>query len=119
MKKYIITIEVDLHEENPFMTKEEEHRWMYNYILIHVARTWERVRVLQPYQEMPQDNIESATGAIPAITDVIFKNDVIQGYLNASEEIRADNYWDKNAGTMSDWYIESVAEELIKKEYLI
>jgi len=96
----------------------DETRWMHDYILIHVARTWERVRMTQPHQEMPQDNIESAEDSIPSITYTIFNNDIIQGFLTASEEVKSDNYWGKNTGTMSDWYIEQVAEDIIKKDYL-
>lgn len=100
------------------MKIKKKHRWMYDYILIHVARTWERIRVEQPHQEMPQDNIESAEDSIPSIADTIFENDIIQGFLNASEEVKSDDYWDKNTGTMSDWYIEGVAEKIIKENYL-
>ncbi len=98
---------------------KEEHRWMYNYILIHVARTWERTRLEQPFEEMPQDNIESAEDGIPTIADEIFVNDIIQGFLNASEEVKSDDYWGKNTKeSMSDWYIESLAEKIIKEKYL-
>jgi len=91
---------------------------MFNYILIHVARTWERVRVAQPHQEMPLDNIESADEGIPDIAEQIFFNDIIQGFLNASEEVKDGDYWDKNTGTMSDCYIEDVAHKIIIEEYL-
>jgi len=97
---------------------KDKDRWMFNYILIHVARTWERVRLEQPHQEMPQDNIESAEDGIPTIADSIFEDEIIQGFLNASEEVKADDYWDKKTGTMSDWYIESLAEKIIRKDYI-
>jgi hypothetical protein len=96
------------------MTSQE----IYSYILIHVARTWERIRVEQPHQEMAQDNIESALEGIPTIATDIFNNDIIQGFINASEEVRKDDYWDKNTGTMSDCYIEEEAEKIIREEYL-
>jgi len=96
----------------------DETRWMHDYILIHVARTWERVRMTQPHQEMPQDNIESAEDSIPSIAYTIFNNDIIQGFLTASEDVKQDDYWSKNTGTMSDCYIEQVAEDIIKKDYL-
>jgi hypothetical protein len=101
------------------MKIKKKHRWMFNYILIHVARTWERTRLEQPHQEMPQDNIESAEDGIPTIAEQIFFNDIIQGFLNASEEVKSDDYWGKNTKeSMSDWYIESLAEKIIIEEYL-
>lgn len=96
---------------------KEEHRWMYNYILIHVSRTWERIRMAQPFEEMTQDNIESAEDGIPHVADMIFDNVIIQGFLNASEGVKQDDYWDKNTGTMSDWYIEQVAHNYIMQNY--
>lgn len=101
------------------MKIKKNHRWMYEYILIHVARTWERTRMAQPYQEMLQDNIESAEDAIPTIATTIFANDVIQGFLKASEEVKSDDYWEKNTKEgMSDWFIEALAEVIINEEYL-
>ena len=91
---------------------------MHTFILIHVARTWERVRLQQPYEEMPQDNIESAEDAIPDIAETIFNNDIIQGFLNASEKVKSDDYWDKNTGNCSDSYIEEEAYKIIIKDYL-
>jgi len=101
------------------MKIKKKHRWMFNTILIHVARTWERVRLEQPHQEMPQDNIESAEDGIPIIAEEIFFNDIIQGFLNASEEVKCDDYWEKNTKEgMSDSYIEELAHKIIVKEYL-
>ena len=101
------------------MKIKKKDRWMFNTILIHVSRTWERVRITQPYEEMPQDNIESADDAIPNITEEIFFNDVIQGFLNASEEVKCDGYWEKNTKEgMSDCYIEELAKQIITREYL-
>jgi len=96
----------------------KKNRWMFNLILIHVARTWERVRMEQEYFEMPQDNLESADDAIPNIAQEIFDNDIIQGFLNAKGDEQIE-YWDDNTEQgMSDWYIEAVAEEKIKTDYL-
>jgi hypothetical protein len=101
------------------MKIKKRNRWMFNTILIHVARTWERVRISQPYEEMPQDNIESAEDSIPNIAEEIFFNDIIQGFLNASEEVKSDGYWDKNTKEgMSDCYIEELAKQIIIKNYL-
>ncbi len=100
------------------MKIKKKHRWMFNYVLIHVARTWERTRVAQPHQEMRQDNIVSAEESIPDIAEEIYFNDIIQGFLNASEEVRRDEYWNKNTGNDSDCYIEQEAKRIIKKDYL-
>lgn len=101
------------------MKIKKKDRWMFNTILIHVARVWERVRIAQPHQEMPQDNIESADDAIPTIAEEIFFNNIIQGFLNASEEVKCDDYWIKNTKEgMSDWYIESLAFKKIMEDYL-
>jgi hypothetical protein len=91
--------------------------WMFNTILIHVSRTWERIRLEQPHQEMPLDNIESVD-EIVLIADEIFLNDVIQEFLNTSEEER-DDYWEENTTEgFSDSYIEAIADERIRREYL-
>jgi hypothetical protein len=100
------------------MKIKKKHRWMFNYILIHVARTWERIRVMQPHEEMRVDNITSAEDSIPDIAEEIFLNDIIQGFVNASEEVKSDDYWGKNTGTMSDCYIEELAHDMILKEYV-
>lgn len=100
------------------MKIKKKDRWMHNYILVHVARTWERIRLTTEHQEMPQDNIESANESIPYIAERIYFNDIIQGYLNASEEVKDNDYWDKNTGTMSDCYIEAEAVKIIRENYL-
>ena len=91
---------------------------MHNIILVHVARTWERIRLRQPYNEMPQDNIESASVAIPEIAYEIYKDDVIQKLINYKK-----NDWDwevmtKGYAEMSDIYIEKKAEEIIYNNYI-
>ena len=91
---------------------------MHNIILVHVARTWERIRLRQPYNEMPQDNIESASVAIPEIAYEIYKDDVIQKLINYKK-----NDWDwevmtKGETHFSDLYIEGRAEEIIYNYYI-
>ena len=91
---------------------------MHNIILVHVARTWERIRLEQPFKEMPQDNIESASVAIPEIAYEIYKDDVIQKLINYKK-----NDWDwevmtKGEAHFSDLYIEGRAEEIIYNEYI-
>lgn len=93
-------------------------KYTYKYILVNVSRTWERVRVARKDQEMPLDNIESID-AIIEIADTIFNDKVIQGFINASSKERENNYWVINTKEgMSDWYIEGLAENIIKESYL-
>jgi hypothetical protein len=91
--------------------------WMFNNILVHVARTWERIRQERPHQEMPLDNIQSVD-EIVLIADEIFLSDVIQKFLNASEEEKSNDFWDKNVGTMFDCHVEEVAHKRIMEEYI-
>jgi len=96
------------------ITKKE----MHDIILIHTARTWERIRLNQQYKEMPQDNIRSATEAIPEIAFDILNTDVIKSFLNYSE-----NDWDwgketKGYAYASDCYIEQKAFEIIYNNYI-
>ena len=84
-------------------------REIYNIILIHSARTWERTRVKKPFKEMPYDNIES-TYYIEEIATRINEDEVIQEFIKN----RDGNIWIKVGGA-SDTYIEHLAEELIKQ----
>ncbi len=91
---------------------------IYNIILVHTARTWERIRLTQPYQEMPFDNIGS-TDEIEHIASTIYHNDIIQGFLNAPDDLSKDRWWIDNVDEgMSDAYIEVEAENIINREYL-
>jgi len=88
---------------------------IYNIILVHTARTWERMRLTQPYQEMPFDNIGS-TDEIEHIASVIYHNDIIQGFLT---DVTQEGYWVDNTDEgMSDAYIEGQAEQILLDEYL-
>jgi len=88
---------------------------IYNIILVHTARTWERMRIAQPYQEMPFDNIASVE-EIEHIASVIYHNDIIQGFLT---DVTQGDYWVNNTDEgISDLYIESEAEGIINREYL-
>jgi hypothetical protein len=92
-------------------------KYTKNIIIVHTARTWERIRVEQPFQEMDLDNIESAE-AILEIAKTIFEDEVIQKF------IKCKNYdkwhWEKETKDFwfSDSYIEHLAEEIIKEKYL-
>ena len=59
----------------------QTNKELFNYILVHVSRTWERIRLTQPHQEMPMDNIESVD-FIVVVADRIYETDVIQGFAN-------------------------------------
>ena len=96
------------------ITKNEIH----DIILIHTARTWERIRLKQEYQEMTQDNIRSSTDAIPEIAFDILNTDVVKRFLNYN-----GNDWDwgketKGYAYMSDCYIEQKAFEIIYNHYI-
>lgn len=89
-------------------------REIHNIILIHVARTWERIRVKQPYQEMPLDNIAS-TEAIEEIAYDIFQKDLIQDFIQTK-----DGYlWDRYGDGSSDVYIERIATAMILDRYIV
>tara|TARA_R100000734_G_C3317786_1_gene111223 strand:- start:594 stop:893 length:300 start_codon:yes stop_codon:yes gene_type:complete len=97
-------------KENKITLFDQE---IYNTILIHTARTWERIRVKQPHREMALDNIGS-TECIEQVAIHIIYDDVIQEFL----ETRDGEVWAKVDGGTSDSYIESMAEETITKHYL-
>ena len=88
-------------------------RTLFNTVLIHVARTWERIRVTRPHQEMPIDNIAS-TEVIEEIAFMIYSNDVVQGFLDSNDW----DYWMTTTNMMSDAYIEEVAFNIISKNFL-
>jgi len=97
------------------MIKDKE---IHDIILIHVARTWERIRLEQPHQEMPSDNIESANSVIPEIAYVIYKTKVIQKLINYDKD---DWSWSKMTNgyaDFSDTYIEQYAYQIIHDDYL-
>jgi hypothetical protein len=94
------------------------NREIYNIILVHTARTWERMRIAQPYQEMPFDNI-SSTDEIEHIASKIYYNDIIQEFVRERPCTATDNFWANNTDEgISDLYIENQAEYIINDEYL-
>jgi hypothetical protein len=62
---------------------------------------------------MPIDNIGS-TECIEEIATTIYDDDVIQEFL----ETRDSLVWVKVGGAMSDAYIESLAEQIIRKNFI-
>ena len=96
------------------MTKNE----MHSIILIHTARTWERIRLKQRFEEMPQDNIRSAYEAIQDIAYEILKTDII------TDLISCKGNWDwsrktKGYANFSDEFIEKKATDIIYNNYLL
>lgn len=90
------------------MNNTERH--IFNIILIHTSRTWERIRIQKFDGEMPIDNIASVE-VIEEIASEIFKTNIIQNFISIEDK---NDYWIKNTiEGMSDIFIESKAESLI------
>ena len=85
-------------------------RKVYNNILIHVAKTWERIRVTQPSQMVVCANIKP----IEAIAIIVNSTDLIQEFIENLDGA----IWNRFGDTNSDNYIERIATEIINKEYL-
>ena len=100
------------------MKVKQFDREIHNIILIHVARTWERIRLEQPHKAMPSDNIESANSVIPEIAYVIYKTKVIQKLINYDKDDWSWSKMTKGYAEMSDIYIEKKAEEIIYNDYI-
>ena len=91
-------------------------RELFNIVVVHTARTWERIRTEQPYEEMSCDNIESVD-EILQIADEIMEDKVLKKFLRCKDKFNWD--WEKESGEdFSDTYIESLAAALITNEYL-
>lgn len=88
-------------------------REIFNIILVHVARTWERIRLTRPHQEMPLDNIESAE-EMDAIAETIMCSDVVQEFIKN----RDGDVWNKYGDEYSDSYIERLSHEIITNNYI-
>jgi hypothetical protein len=114
------------------MKTKEQNNGIHNIILVHVARTWERIRLRQPYEEMPQDNIVSASNSIPEIAYEIYKSEIIQKLIEYKTDdwcwetmtkgyqvgLMIKEYRETLIAEMSDTYIEKKAEEIIYNEYI-
>tara|TARA_R110000868_G_scaffold188389_1_gene431120 strand:+ start:710 stop:994 length:285 start_codon:yes stop_codon:yes gene_type:complete len=86
---------------------------IFNIILVYVSRTWERIRLTQPFEEMSMDNI-SSVDFIVEVADDIYDNDIIQGFVGDTTQ---QDYFLNTVGVLSDTYIESEAEKIIRKEF--
>ncbi len=103
-----------MNDENLFNIQSDQlTKQLHNIIVVHTARTWERLRLKQPYKEMPQDNIASVN-TILEIAYKILKDKVIQDFIVRQSE----NVWLETDQGMSDVYIETLAEKEIKNNYL-
>ena len=92
-------------------------KFVKKIILIHTARTWERIRMQQKNEEMPLDNIASAEEIIE-IADTILDDKVIQKFIKCKDYDNWDWYKETKEFHFSDTYIEHLAEVIIKEEYL-
>ncbi len=88
-------------------------REMFNTVLVHTSREWERIRLTRPYEAMPVDNIESVEEIIE-IADKIMEDKVIKGFLAAKVK---DDYFMEHTDDLSDTYIEGLAYKIINKNY--
>ena len=90
---------------------------LHDIILIHTARTWERIRLTKPFNEMVQDNIQSSTDAIPEIAYIVLQDSIIQKLLKYNGDTW--NWYDITNGvaSASDEYIQHLANKLINKYY--
>jgi len=93
--------------------------YLHQIILVHVSRTWERIRLEQAHKEMPYDNIDSVDNIIE-IADNIIEHKVMQKFLNTKIDDSVVGWdWDKESGvSYSDTFIENLATELIYSNIL-
>ena len=79
-------------------------------IVIHVARTWERVRREKDNNEldMPYDNIESVD-VIQTIAEIIMSYAMIREFIKTRDGM----IWNREGDGCSDIYIERKAIEII------
>lgn len=93
--------------------------YLHQIILVHVSRTWERIRLEQAHKEMPYDNIDSVDNIIE-IADNIIEHKVMQKFLDTKINDGEGNWdWEKESGvSCSDTFIENLATELIYSDIL-
>jgi hypothetical protein len=99
------------------MMNNANETMVFNDVLIHTARTWERIRLDQEFQEMPYDNIESCD-CIVAVAGDIFESELIQKFLKSTARERR-GFWERETEEgFSDDYIENLAHDKIYNDYL-
>ena len=80
-------------------------------VLVHTSRTWERIRLEQEFEEMPNDNIESVD-VIIEIAEEIIEDKILNEFLKSGDD------WDwseKTGEDFSDSYIEGLAYKIIQE----
>lgn len=88
-----------------------KNNYIFNTIVVHVSRTWERIRLNEPFAEMTYDNIESVDEII-SISEVILQDEGIQKFINTKDK---RDFFNRELDTFSDTYIEKIAYSLITK----
>lgn len=81
-------------------------------VIVHVARTWERIRLDQDNQEMPLDNIASVD-AIVEIADYIMYNKTVKLLLDT--DIKEWDWFTATGHHCSDSFFEELAMQDIYK----
>jgi hypothetical protein len=92
---------------------KNSERQLFNIVLIHVARSWERVRLEQDFEEMPQDNLESLESIQDIATEIMDDKHIVM-FLKSKE----NDYFITHTNEMSDTYIENLATKIIKQHYI-
>jgi len=92
---------------------KNSERQLFNIVLIHVARSWERVRLEQDFEEMPQDNLESLESIQDIATEIMDDKHIVM-FLKSKE----NDYFITHTNEMSDSYIENLATKIIKQHYI-
>jgi len=93
-------------------TKMYFDREIYNIILIHTSRCWERIRLTTKFEEMPLDNLQSIEAIEEASTEII-NNIIIQRFLIE----RNGDIWSETKQGMSDIFIDYLAFKIINRDY--
>lgn len=92
---------------------KNSERQLFNIVLIHVARSWERVRLEQEFEEMPQDNLESLESIQDIATEIMYDKHIVM-FLKSKE----NDYFINHTNEMSDSYIENLATKIINEDYI-
>jgi hypothetical protein len=96
---------------------KNRERQIYNTILIHTARVWERVRLEQKNEEMPYDNIAS-TEIIEEVATDILDCKLIREFLKALKKGKSWDWEEESGEGFSDTFIESMARDKIINNWL-
>ena len=89
---------------------KNSEQYVYNTILVHVSRTWERIRLESPTKELTFDEIESVD-QIVRIADEILNIKIIQEYIQSDHQL---DFFYNRTGKLSDDYITDKSYLLIR-----